>query len=131
MLSAAYLSVLALIYVYLVINVVKNRVSSKVVIGDGDNEDLKYAIRAQSNFAEHLPLAGILLIAIDLQAGSMIAIHIFGVILILARVLHISSLLYFERIKNFFKFRVFGTAGTMFSIMLMAIYNIILYFTHS
>ncbi len=131
MTSSFYLSILALIYIYLVLNVVKNRVATKVVIGDGDSEDLKYAIRAQANFAEHVPLAALLLFAIDLQAANILAIHIFGIVLLIARALHMSSLLYLERKKNFFKFRVFGTAGTMFLILIMAIYNIILYFTHA
>ncbi|MCH2227507.1 MAG: MAPEG family protein [Candidatus Caenarcaniphilales bacterium] len=127
MISALFASILAFLYVVLVINVVRIRRAGKVAIGDAGNEELSYAIRAQSNFAEHVPLALLLIICLDLQEASLILVQILSLILVLARISHAASLLYFERKKNIFNFRVIGTAGTMTSILIAAIVNIYLF----
>ena len=128
MLTSLYIALLAFIYIFLTVNVIKVRFRTKVVIGDGANTDLNYAIRAQANFSELIPLALLLLLAVDLQAGSLIFIHIIGIMLVLGRLSHAASMLYFERQKDTMKFRIFGTMLTMLSLLASAIYNIVLYF---
>jgi uncharacterized membrane protein YecN with MAPEG domain len=59
--TAIYTAVLGLLAALLTINVIVNRVRSKVTIGDGGVASLAQAIRAHANFAEQTPIALLLL----------------------------------------------------------------------
>ncbi|TNE62273.1 MAG: hypothetical protein EP335_13320, partial [Alphaproteobacteria bacterium] len=54
-------SFIGLLLIYLSYNVTKHRTRAKVSIGDGGDQDLLHAIRAQANLAEYAPIALILL----------------------------------------------------------------------
>ena len=59
--TAIYAAVLGLLAVLLTVNVIVNRVRAKVDFGDGGVAVLGQAIRAHANFAEHTPLALLLI----------------------------------------------------------------------
>ena len=51
-----YLAILALLYVVLGLQVSRLRRGNRVLFGDGDNRELRSAIRAHGNFAEYVPV---------------------------------------------------------------------------
>lgn len=61
MITPIFAPILALMLVALSINVIKERRSSKIAIGNGDNNKLIRKIRAQGNLAEYAPIFVILL----------------------------------------------------------------------
>ena len=64
------------------------RMSAKVLHGDGGNEALMRRMRAQANFIENVPLALILIGAIELSGKGGQWLAILGAVFMLARVAH-------------------------------------------
>ena len=55
MIISFYAAVLAFMYIYLSINVVKVRKSNQISLGTNDNQQLLRATRAHGNFIEYVP----------------------------------------------------------------------------
>lgn len=119
MTSVIYASISAFLITSLSLNVIKKRRSKKISIGDGDNEKLKLAIAAQSNAIEYIPIALILLFALEYNQASLLIIHLSGISLIIGRILHAKGLLY-SNLKQ----RVLGMQITIFTINGLAIINL-------
>jgi uncharacterized protein len=83
--AALYAALLGLLGAALTINVIVNRVRSKVDAGDGGVAKLAQAIRAHANFAEQAPLALIVIAFAEALGTRPWLVHIFGVALVLAR----------------------------------------------
>lgn len=64
------------------------RTKLKISIGDGGNTDMIRAMRGHANFAEHVPLALILMICMALAGAPAMAIHAMGIALTAGRILH-------------------------------------------
>jgi uncharacterized protein len=69
MVSSIYAGILALLIVWLSLNVIKLRRGNKVSLGDGGFPELQNAIRAQGNATEYIPISFILLILLELSGG--------------------------------------------------------------
>src|SRR4029077_15546712 len=67
--TALYAAMIGLLAVILTVNVIRNRVILKIDDGDGGNATMRMAIRAHANFAQHAPLA-LLLIGIAEAIGT-------------------------------------------------------------
>jgi uncharacterized membrane protein YecN with MAPEG domain len=87
-----YAALSAFLLVLLSARVIQGRIVFKVDIGDGGNEEMKRRIRVQANFIEYVPLALILMLLIQQAGFSAWIVHLMGVALILARVLHATGL---------------------------------------
>jgi uncharacterized membrane protein YecN with MAPEG domain len=59
-----------------------------VSVGFGDNLALEEAGRVFGNFVEYVPLALVLMLTFELTGASNTTLHVYGGILIVARVLH-------------------------------------------
>ncbi len=92
-------AVLGLIYLVLTARVVAARLKSKVIVGDGGSESILYGqgkqasplhstIRAHGNFAEYVPLALILLAALEAVHAPHLLCRALAAMLVLGRVLH-------------------------------------------
>ncbi len=87
-------AVLSLIYLVLTARVVAARLKGKVMLGDGapassgQPSDLLKAIRAHGNFAEYVPLALILLAALEAVHAPHLLCRALAAMLVLGRVLH-------------------------------------------
>ncbi len=86
--TGLYAALAALLVVALSIRVVWLRNAVRVGIGTGGNERLARAIRAHANAVEYLPIALLLLLILDLDQTQPWLLHGFGIVLIVARVLH-------------------------------------------
>jgi uncharacterized protein len=83
--TALYAALLGLLGATLTINVITNRVRSKVDTGDGGVPKLAQAIRAHANFAEQAPLALIVIAFAEALGTRAWLVHVLGVALVLAR----------------------------------------------
>ena len=99
---------LALWFLVLGVCVVKRR-QVGISLGDGGDVLLQRAIRGHGNFAEYVPLALILLAALELSGTPAYALHALGLILLTARLLHGYALSF---TRQFVFGRVWGTGLT-------------------
>jgi uncharacterized membrane protein YecN with MAPEG domain len=83
--TALYAGMLGIIAVALGANVGRKRVSTEVSILHGDDMDLALAIRKHGNFAEWVPLALILIAALELNGVGAVPLHVMGVSLVVFR----------------------------------------------
>jgi uncharacterized membrane protein YecN with MAPEG domain len=87
-----YAGLLGLIYVPLGFRIALMRKKLRVGIGDGGQPDLARAIRVHGNFMEYVPLALVLLFAVEMQGWTAWTVHALGIALVAARLLHIFGL---------------------------------------
>jgi uncharacterized membrane protein YecN with MAPEG domain len=85
--TAIYAALLGLLAAALTVNVIMNRVQSKVDVADGGVARLGQAIRAHGNFTEHTPLALLLIGLVEAFAYRTMIVHGLGAALIVARLL--------------------------------------------
>ena len=123
--SSLYAGLLALVYIGLSVVVIRFRFKYKVGIGDGGHENLAKAIRVHANFAEYVPITLFLLLVFELNHADKIWLHIFGTMLVVARLLHAFGLS--KSIGTTYQ-RVAGTVLNFTIILLLALSNIMLLF---
>jgi uncharacterized membrane protein YecN with MAPEG domain len=85
--TAIYAALLGLLAALLTVNVIVNRVRSKVEIGDGGVAGLAQAIRAHGNFAEQAPLALLLIGLVEAFGYRSPVVQGLGGVLLVARLL--------------------------------------------
>ena len=86
--TALYASLAGLLLLFLSFRVVRWRRKLSVGLGDGGQESLLRAQRAQANFTEYVPIALILLAVAESQVLTGWLLHTAGAVLLLARLLH-------------------------------------------
>jgi hypothetical protein len=119
MITSLYASLCALLLIKLSLNVISLRRQHKVRLGDGGVDELQAAIRAHGNAIEYIPIALILMLVLELSGGYWWLIHLAGIILLAARLLHVSALQ-----NNHLQRRVLGMKMTIFLIISLSIMNI-------
>ncbi len=92
--TALYAALLGIIVLTLQALVGRQRLRSEVSLYDGGDKELAVAIRRHANFTEHVPLALILLVIIELNGAPRSLIHTLGVALVVARIVHPFGLKY-------------------------------------
>ncbi len=83
-----YAALLSLLALYLAWRVVSQRRDAGVGIGDGGDKELARRQRVHGNMLEYVPLALLLLLLLELDHTAIWLLHLFGVVLLVARVLH-------------------------------------------
>ncbi|GEA13401.1 MAPEG family protein [Alteromonas sp. KUL49] len=86
--TAFYVSLLGICYLYLSFLVIGGRRKFQVSLGDGGNEDLKRLTRAHGNFSEYVPITLIMVACVEANTGPHWTIHGLGCALLFGRVLH-------------------------------------------
>ncbi|MES2526589.1 MAG: MAPEG family protein [Bdellovibrionota bacterium] len=119
MITSIYASLLALMYVYLSMRVVKHRKFHKVSIGDGGNALVARAIRVHANFAEYVPLALILIYLVEMHTAARYFVHAMGITLVLARLFHAYGI---SSEAADFRFRVGGVVLTFVVLILPSLF---------
>lgn len=80
---------LGLVFLALTIRVVSRRMSGKIMIGDGGDQQMLERIRAHANFTEHVPFTLILMAGIELASGhGSLWLWLAGALLVVARIAH-------------------------------------------
>jgi uncharacterized membrane protein YecN with MAPEG domain len=98
MVTGLYAGLLALIYIGLSALVISKRLKHKINLGDGPNDVILKAVRAHGNFAEFVPIALILMLICEINIADPFApvpffMHVFGIALVLGRVMHAIGLM--------------------------------------
>lgn len=121
--TAITASVLGLYFLRLALDVIALRRLHRVSLGDGENEDLRRAMRAHGNFAEYVPISLLLMALVELNQGPRLLVVALGLLLIAGRILHRSGIRHPERA---FKNRVRGMQLTFAVIATAAVSNIVI-----
>jgi uncharacterized membrane protein YecN with MAPEG domain len=87
-----YAGCASLLYLLFSVLVIRCRLRTKTVIGDGGDALMLRHCRAHANFAEYVPLLLFLLTLLEMANISIYIIHAMGVAMLLGRVLHFYSL---------------------------------------
>ena len=85
--TAIYTAVLGLLAALLTVNVIVNRVRAKVDFADGGVAALGQAIRAHANFAEHTPIALLLIGMVEAFGYPALAVNGLATVFLLGRLL--------------------------------------------
>jgi uncharacterized protein len=86
--SGLYAAIAALLVVILAARISLRRRALGVGIGDGGDKVLARRIRAHANAVEYVPLALLLLLILELDQTEPVLLHVFGCVLIAARLMH-------------------------------------------
>lgn len=95
--------------IFLALNISRLRIQLKLPYGDGDNKDLKQAIRAHMNAVEHMPLFALIVLGLVLLQAEDWAIRSSVVGFSIARLMHAYGML-----ARHFNLRRLGAALTYF-----------------
>lgn len=120
MTSVIYASLSAILIVWLSLNVIRKRRKYQVSIGDGGNEDLMSSMAAQSNAIEYIPIALLLLFALEFNNANSLIVHLSGLALISGRIIHAKGIL-----SSNLKTRVLGMQITIYTIIGLAVINFV------
>ena len=86
--TSIYAALVALIFVWLSIRVIRYRRHNRISLGHASDNSLLKRMRAQANCAEYAPISLILLACFELTGAPSIAVHVLGVMLVAGRLLH-------------------------------------------
>ena len=124
--TGLYAALVALLIMVLAVRVVLYRRSAKVGLGDGNNPDLLQCIRVHANAVEYVPLYLLLMLILELNQTLPILIHVFGIVLVVARLLHAWGV---SRHSGISPGRALGAGLTVLMIILMALLLLWQFFT--
>lgn len=119
--TAIYAALLGLMLLFLKFRVIAARRRLKVDVLDGGERDVTRRMRVHGNFAEHVPIALILMAVVEVNGAEAWNVHALGVVLVIARILHAHGL---ENIpgKSFGRAAgVLGTTAVIISAALLAL----------
>ncbi len=119
--AALYVGIFGILLIVLSLRVSLVRRDARVALGDGDNEVLLRRIRAHGNFVEFVPIALLLLALAEHTGMGSLLIHLFGLVLLAARISHAYGIC---QTNEIFVFRMFGTVATLTVIGILSLYCI-------
>ncbi len=120
--TALSASVLAGLCVMLSLNVVGIRRKEKISVGDGGNEDLLRAMRAQANLLEYAPITLILLACAEINGVHRLLLFLLAMAFIAGRVLHPAGI---KTAQSSGSARVLGMQLTLVSMLALCVVNIL------
>lgn len=121
--TAFYVSLLGICYLYLSFLVVGIRRKNQISLGDGGNEDLKRLTRAHGNFSEYVPITLIMIACFEANTGQAWAVHSLACSLLIGRVLHAYGLS--NHVGASWQ-RIVGMVLTFLAMLVAAIANLVL-----
>jgi hypothetical protein len=116
--TAFYAALLAPLFIYLSLQVIRLRRSQKVAVGDGGNKKVLRAMRVQANFAEYVPFTLLLMAFAESLGTPAWFLHILGLMLLAGRGMHAYGV---SRVPEPFSMRVRGMQLTFLVIALAAL----------
>ncbi len=110
LITAFYAALLAIVVTGLGFQVGSMRGATGISILHGDNMELAEKIRRHANFTENVPLALILMAAIELDGASATLLHVLGIALVATRIAHPLGL-HHDHMRH--PLRAIGALGTL------------------
>jgi len=90
--TAIYAVLLGLMLLVLKFRVIGARRRLSVDVLDGGERDVTRRMRVHGNFAEHVPMALILMAVVEINGAEAWNVHALGAVLLISRVLHAHGL---------------------------------------
>ena len=122
--TALYGALNAIFNIFLANEVSNARRRHKVSIGEGDHPAMLVAIRTHANNAEFVPLALVVMLVAELCGASSIALHVYGGLLLVARMMLLPGM----KMKAPNVPRFAGTGITWIGIVALSVYTLYLRF---
>ena len=116
--TAFYAALLGLFFVFLSFRVIGWRRLKSVELGHGEDSQLLRRMRVHANFAEYVPFTLLLMAMAESMTAPRPLIHVAGLILIAARLIHAYGL---SQSPHILRFRVGGMILTFTALSLSAI----------
>jgi uncharacterized membrane protein YecN with MAPEG domain len=116
--TGLYAALLTLLVLGLAARVMWLRRRTRIGLGDGGDRDVACAVRTHGNAIEYVPLALILLLVLELNQTLPMLLHVFGIALLLARIVHAIGL---SSSPGYSAGRAVGSALTMLVVTVMAV----------
>lgn len=116
--TGIYAAIAALLIIALSSRVIAMRLSTRTGIGDGGNAELAKRVRVHANAVEYLPLGLLLLMLVEWNQTLPILVHVFGIALIVGRLLHAFGL---SRSVGSSRSRALGMIITLVTLLCMAV----------
>lgn len=116
-----YAGLLALLFLWLSLNVVRGRRLHRISVGDGSDRDMVKRMRTQANFVEYAGIGIILLLMAELQGLAPWLMHLAGLALLAGRALHAYG---FGSTPQIVPLRIWGMYLTVAAIAALAAVNI-------
>lgn len=126
-LTPLYGAFLTLLVIVLALRVVRFRRNEQVGFGhESGSRAMQCAIRAHANAIENIPLALILLLLLELNGLQTWMLHVFGGLIVFARMLHAWGL---SNSTGVSFGRFYGTALTWITMLAMLLVNVMIVIT--
>jgi len=119
--TAMTAALLALLLIFLAMQVIKERLRTQTSFGASEDERMKMTRGAHSNLAEHAPLALIMLGVLELAAANHTALMVIAAIFLFARGLHAFGMFRHQSAGQP-KFRQVGVVITWLTMAAMALW---------
>ncbi|MEO7433503.1 MAG: MAPEG family protein [Dokdonella sp.] len=116
--TGIYVALATLLVLVLAGRVSTGRRTHKLSLGDGGHADMVARIRAHANALENLPLALLLLLMLELNQTHPLWLHVFGCLLIVARIAHAIGM---SGARSMGVGRLIGTVATWLLMGVMAL----------
>ena len=116
--TSIYAGLIALIFLWLSLRVIRYRRGNSISLGDAGDKSLLKRMRAQANCAEYAPFGLLLLALVELSGAPVLATHVLGALLLAGRALHAWG---FSASPPIMNARVLGTAFTLLMILISAL----------
>ena len=129
LITGFFTAILAIFFVFLSLNVVRNRERTKTPLIFWEDPRLTEAIRAHGNFSEYVPIFLILFALMEVNSSSGLWLYLSGGIFTFARLLHAFSILVYEPKTGSLKLRVAGMMLTLIPILSIAVFLIVRFFS--
>lgn len=123
--TGLYASLIGLLLVVLSLRVALYRKKNQIGIGTNGDTALDRRVRCQANLVEYAPIALLLLYLCEIRGVGHLYIHAFGILLVVARLLHAFGL---NQSAGYTRARFFGTLTTFFLILFLSGINFVHYF---
>ncbi|MBS9918263.1 MAPEG family protein [Vibrio alginolyticus] len=120
MITALYANILAILIIWLAVQVIKQRRLNQIAYADGGVEALQIARSAQGNATEYIPITLILMALLEFNSAYPTWIHLTGIIFVIGRVIHAKGIL-----KKDLKKRIRGMQVTFLVILSLVVLNMI------
>jgi uncharacterized membrane protein YecN with MAPEG domain len=107
--TPVYATLLGLLFIALSVRTIRLRRKHQVAVGDGNNSELRRAMRVHANFAEYVPLALLLIFFVELDGTPKWWVHALAIALVCGRLAHAWGV---SQTKENFRYRVSGMVLT-------------------
>ena len=107
--TPVYATLLGLLFIALSLRTIRLRRRHQIAVGDGNNSELRRAMRVHANFAEYVPLALLLIFFVELNGASKWWVHALALALLGGRLAHAWGV---SQTKENFRYRVSGMVLT-------------------